>query len=74
MANVFITQARGFGDDENEWQNIGAFLSLRAARQEVVELQKKWDKEMADKGETERSVRRGPHWQATYRYEALELV
>lgn len=68
---AFAIQARGFGDDENEWENTGVALSLRVARKTVVRMQKEWDEQ---DGEDGRAVRSSIYWRPTYRYEELAVV
>jgi hypothetical protein len=68
---VFVIKGRGFGDDEDEWENVAATFSLRAARTTVVKLQKEWDEQ---DGDDARDIRRSSDWRSSYSYEELNVV
>jgi hypothetical protein len=39
---TYIVQALGWGDDEDQWENIAAFSTQAAADQEVNKLKQQW--------------------------------
>ena len=42
MAKVYILQAQGFGDDEDEYVNIGAFSSPKKLKAALALLEEEW--------------------------------
>jgi hypothetical protein len=45
MQKVYILQAQGFGDDENEFVNIGAFSTRANAEASLAGLIEEWEAE-----------------------------
>lgn len=46
MQTVYILQAQGFGDDEYEFVNIGAFSTMDKLNAELASLQEEWTTEL----------------------------
>jgi hypothetical protein len=42
MTTVYILQAQGFGDDEDAFENIGAFSSMEKLEAALVVLEAEW--------------------------------
>ena len=47
---TYIVQALGWGDDEDQWENIAAYSSKEQAEKKIDELTKEW---IADYGNTD---------------------
>ena len=48
MVKVFILQAQGFGDDEMEFVNIGAYSSMPKLNKALKVLRKNWAEDDLD--------------------------
>ena len=42
MTTVYILQAQGFGDDEDAFENIGAFSSMEKLEAALVVMESEW--------------------------------
>jgi hypothetical protein len=71
MQTVFAIQSRGFGDDEDTWENIGVVFDAYKARKTAQRLQADWD---LQDGNNLREVRRSPYWRKSYRFEQLDVL
>ena len=38
MTKVYIVQGLGFGDDENEWENLGSFKTEEKALKHIAKM------------------------------------
>lgn len=70
-ATAYVVRALGFGEDEDEWENLFVVMCKRRAERFVRSLQYRWDMQDGD-GLTLAEIRKSPYWRPSFDYEEVD--